>query len=154
MRVCVNQNRGRYCFLFSKGPLINDIRGHSHPKNICQIARNRIYFFKIFWGGLPPALAVRGFTPLPGSPFPKFLDPPLLPNIIWSNLRPTNCSDLSLVQYKIIKVIQLHIRQSWLYNINELKPQLLRVQRDVDDSIIYGALTGGFGDFKHVSGKC
>jgi len=42
MLVCVNQNRGRYCFLFSKGPILNDIRGHSDPKNICQIAGNRI----------------------------------------------------------------------------------------------------------------
>jgi len=41
MRVCVNRNRGRYCFLFSKVPM-NDIRGHSDPKNICQIAGNRI----------------------------------------------------------------------------------------------------------------
>jgi len=36
--VCVNRNRGRYCFLSSKGPILNDIRGHSDPKNICQIA--------------------------------------------------------------------------------------------------------------------
>jgi len=42
MRVCVNRNRGRYCFLFSKGPILNDIRGHSDPKNICQFAGNRI----------------------------------------------------------------------------------------------------------------
>jgi len=41
-RVCVNRNRGRYCFLFSKGPILNDIRGHSDSKNICQIAGNRI----------------------------------------------------------------------------------------------------------------
>jgi len=40
--VCVNRNRGRYCFLLSKGPILNDIRGHSDPKNICQIAGNRI----------------------------------------------------------------------------------------------------------------
>jgi len=33
-----------------------------------------------------------------------------------------NSSDLSLVYYKIIKIIQQQIRQSWLYNINELKP--------------------------------
>jgi len=42
MRVCVNRNRGRYCFLFCKGPILNDIRGHFDPKNICQIAGNRI----------------------------------------------------------------------------------------------------------------
>jgi len=42
MRVCVNRNRGRYCFLFSKGPILNDIRGHSDPENICEIAGNRI----------------------------------------------------------------------------------------------------------------
>jgi len=41
-RVCVNQNCGRYCFLFSKGPILNDIRGYSDPKNTCQIAGNRI----------------------------------------------------------------------------------------------------------------
>jgi len=38
MRVCVNRNRSRYCFLFCKGPILNDIRGHSDSKNICQIA--------------------------------------------------------------------------------------------------------------------
>jgi len=42
MRVCVNRNRGRYCFLFCKGLILNDIRGHSDPKNICQNAGNRI----------------------------------------------------------------------------------------------------------------
>jgi len=42
MRVCVNRNRGRYCFLLCKGPILNDIRGHSDPQNICQIAGNRI----------------------------------------------------------------------------------------------------------------
>jgi len=80
VRVCVNGNRGRYCFLFCKGPILNDIRGHSDPKNICQIAENRIYFFKIFWGGPPdPALALApsalgsGLRPLT-APFPKFLD--------------------------------------------------------------------------------
>jgi len=40
--VCVNRNRGHYCFLFCKGPILTDIRGHSDPKNICQIARNCI----------------------------------------------------------------------------------------------------------------
>jgi len=39
--VCVNRNRGRHCFLFSKGPILNDIRGYSDPKNIYQIAGNR-----------------------------------------------------------------------------------------------------------------
>jgi len=29
-------------FLFCKGPILNDIRRHSDPKNICQIAGNRI----------------------------------------------------------------------------------------------------------------
>jgi len=28
--------------LFCKGPIFNDIRGHSDPKNICHIAGNRI----------------------------------------------------------------------------------------------------------------
>jgi len=39
---CVNRNRGRYCFLFCKGPILNNIRGHADPINICQIAGNRI----------------------------------------------------------------------------------------------------------------
>jgi len=41
--VCVNRNRGRYCFLFSKGPILNDIRGHSDPKiyvRLQEIASN------------------------------------------------------------------------------------------------------------------
>jgi len=42
MRVCVNRNRGRYCFLFCKGPILNDIQGHSDHKNICHITGNRI----------------------------------------------------------------------------------------------------------------
>jgi len=42
MRVCVNRNRGHYCFLFCKGPILNDIRGHFDIKNIRQIAGNRI----------------------------------------------------------------------------------------------------------------
>jgi len=42
MRVCVNLNRGHYCFLFCKGPIFYDIRGQFDFKNICQIARNRI----------------------------------------------------------------------------------------------------------------
>jgi len=29
-------------FLLCKGPILNDIRGHSNPKNICQIAENCI----------------------------------------------------------------------------------------------------------------
>jgi len=57
MRVCVNRNRGRYCFLFCKGPIFNYIRGHSDPKNICQIAENRI------------RRSVRGFALLPGPHF-------------------------------------------------------------------------------------
>jgi len=56
----------------------------------------------------------------------------------------------NLVHYKIIKTIQQQVRQSWLYNINELKPQLLRVRRDVDDSIIYIALLRGVVVFKRV----
>jgi len=50
----------------------------------------------------------------------------------------------------MIKIIQQQVRQSWLCNINELKPQLLRVWRDFDDNITYGALMRGFGVFKHV----
>jgi len=43
-----------------KGPILNDIRGHSDPQNICQIAGNRIYFLNNFLGEAPrppPALA-------------------------------------------------------------------------------------------------
>jgi len=36
------RDRGRYCFLFCKGPILNNIRRHSDSKNICQIAGNRI----------------------------------------------------------------------------------------------------------------
>jgi len=50
----------------------------------------------------------------------------------------------------LYRYIQRQVRQSWLYNINELNMQLLRVWRDVDDSIIYGALMRGVGVFKHV----
>jgi len=73
-----------------------------------------------------------------------------LPCFIWSNLLPANSSDHSLVYHKIIQIIQQQVRQSWLYNTNKLKQQLLRVWRDVDDSIIYGALMRGVGVFKHV----
>jgi len=58
---------------------------------------------------------------------------------------PANSSYLSLVYCKITEIIQQQVRQSRLYNINELKPQLLRVWRDVD-----GALMRGVGVFKHV----
>jgi len=75
MRVCVNRNRGRYCFLFCNRPILNDIRGHSDPKNIRQIAENRIKFFKMFWGGSPPALAPSalgsGLRPFTGSSLSK-----------------------------------------------------------------------------------
>jgi len=78
-RVCVNRNRGRYCFLFCKGPILNDIRGHSDPKNIYtrlqEIASN---FSKVSGGGLqtpPPALAPlalgSGFRPLTRPPLSK-----------------------------------------------------------------------------------
>jgi len=72
--------RGSYCFLFRKGPILNDIRGHSDPKNICQIAGNRIQCFKILWGRHPdpPPVLGSGLCPLTGPPFQKFLDPPLL----------------------------------------------------------------------------
>jgi len=80
----VFRNRGRYCFLFCKGPILNDIRGYSDPKyaRLQEIASN----FSKFSGGGPQnphqrsrlRRSVRGFAPLPGLPFPKFLDPPLL----------------------------------------------------------------------------
>jgi len=50
----------------------------------------------------------------------------------------------------IIKIIQQQVRESWLHNINEQKPQLLPIWRDVDDSIIYGALMRVVDVFKHV----
>jgi len=82
MRVCVNRNRGRYCFLFCKGTILNDIRGHSDPKSIGyarlqEIASN---FSKFSWGGPPdppPALAFStlalgsGLRPLTGPPLSK-----------------------------------------------------------------------------------
>jgi len=37
-------------FLFCNGPILNDIRGHSDPKNICHIAGNRILIFQNFLG--------------------------------------------------------------------------------------------------------
>jgi len=70
-------------FLFCKGPILNNIWGHSDPKNICQIAESRIWFFQIFWGGPQTPAGARAFgarfgaSPPTGSPFPKFLDPPL-----------------------------------------------------------------------------
>jgi len=69
-------------FFVLQRPILNDIRGHSDPKNICQVAGNRIYFFQNFLGRPPPALVPSAFgsglRPLTGPPFPKFLDPPLL----------------------------------------------------------------------------
>jgi len=51
------------------------------PKNICQIAGNRILFFKIFgeappviFGEAPPALAPSALGSGLRPPFPKFLD--------------------------------------------------------------------------------
>jgi len=70
------RNRGRYCFLFSKGPILNDIRRHSDPQNIRQIAGDRIKFFKNSGGGPQTPRrrsrlrrSVRGFAPLPAPPF-------------------------------------------------------------------------------------
>jgi len=68
------RNRGRYCLLFCKGPILNDIRGHSDPNNICQIADSN---YSKFSGGGPQTprrrsrlrRVVRGFAPLPGPPF-------------------------------------------------------------------------------------
>jgi len=73
------RNRGRYCFLFCKGPILNDIRRHSDPKNICQNRKSHL-IFQNFLGEAqdPRRRSVRGFAPLP-PPFPKFLDPPLVP---------------------------------------------------------------------------
>jgi len=47
-------------------------------------------------------------------------------------------------------IIQRQVRQLWLYNVDELKPQLLHVWPDVDDSIIHGALMRGVGVFRYV----
>jgi len=59
---CVNRNRGRYCFLFSKGPILNDIRGHSDPKiyaRLQEIASN----FSKFSGEAPrPPADARAFV--------------------------------------------------------------------------------------------
>jgi len=71
--VCVNRNRGRYCFLFSNGAILNDIRGHSDPKNICRLQEIASNFSKFSGGSLPHPRrrsrlrrSVRGFAPLPG----------------------------------------------------------------------------------------
>jgi len=40
--VCESKSWPLLFFLFSKGPILNDIRGHSDPQNICQIAGSRI----------------------------------------------------------------------------------------------------------------
>jgi len=50
MRVCVNRNRGRYCFLFCKGPILNDIRGHSDPKKYMPDCRKSHLLFQKFLG--------------------------------------------------------------------------------------------------------
>jgi len=80
MRVCVNRNRGRYCFVFSKGQILNDIRGHSDPKiyaRLQEIASNFLKFFGETPAG-PRAFSVWfGASPPYRAPFPKFLDPPL-----------------------------------------------------------------------------
>jgi len=85
------RNRGRYCFLFCNGPILNDIRGHSDPKNIWQIARNRIQFFKLFSREAPrppPALAPLalglGLRPLT-APFQNSWIRPCTSLIVWTN---------------------------------------------------------------------
>jgi len=40
--VCESKSWPLLFFLFCKVPILNDIRGHSDPKYICQIAGNRI----------------------------------------------------------------------------------------------------------------
>jgi len=43
--VCVNRNRGRYCFSFCKGPILNNIRGHSDPpKNMPDCIKLHLIF--------------------------------------------------------------------------------------------------------------
>jgi len=86
--------------------------------------------------------------------------------LFWSKLWPANSSDPNewmsrgLTSHSTLyrsfrgraltpKDHQDQVRKSWFDNNNELKPQLLRVWRDVD-SIIYGALMRGVGVFKHV----
>jgi len=60
-----------------QGPIFSDIRGHSDPKNICQIAGNGIFFSK-FSGGVPrPHAGARAFgarfgaSPLYRAPLSK-----------------------------------------------------------------------------------
>jgi len=72
-----------------------------------------------------------------------------MPSFISPDLWPANSYDL------YYKIIQQQVRQSWLYNINDLKPQLLQLWSGVDDTIIYyGALTRGICVFKLYAGKC
>jgi len=73
--VCVNRNRGRYRFLFSKGPILNDIRGHSDPKIYARLQEIASNFLKISGGGpqtsrrLAPSAFCSGLPPLTATPF-------------------------------------------------------------------------------------
>jgi len=62
MRACVNRNRGRYWFLFCKGPILNDIRGHSDPKKYMPDCRKSHLIFQNFLGEAPrPTAGARAF---------------------------------------------------------------------------------------------
>jgi len=65
MRVCVNRNRGRYCFCSAKAPFRMISEAILIPKiyaRLQEIASN----FSKFSGEAPCRRSVRGFAPLPG----------------------------------------------------------------------------------------
>jgi len=74
------RNRGRYSFLFCKGPILIP-RPFWSQKYMPDCRKSHLIFFKFSGGGpqtLPPALSPSaigsGLRPLTGPLFPKFLD--------------------------------------------------------------------------------
>jgi len=84
-RVCVNRNRGRYCFfLLCKGPFWMISEAILIPKIYARLQEIASNFSKFSGKALQTHRrrsrlrhSVRGFAPLLGPLFPKFLDPPL-----------------------------------------------------------------------------
>jgi len=86
MRVCVNRNRGHYCFFCSAKAQFWMISEAFWSQKYMPDCRKSHLIFQNFLGEAPQTSrrrshlrrSVRGFVPLPGPPFPKFLDPPLI----------------------------------------------------------------------------